>query len=535
VVDHTTCSLRSCLGLEARVRHEVLVDGMEVGLGLVRHLLFSVDGGNHVGVLGSNVVEDHLFESANLSGEELVEVSVDTTEENADLLGSGHRDELVLLEELSKLFSSVELLLSSSIKIRTELSEGSDLSVLGKLELERTGDLLHGLDLGSRSDTGDGETDINSGSYTLEEELSLEEDLTVSNGDNVGGNVSGHITSLGLNDGEGSKRTGTKVLVHLGGTLEETRMEVENITRVSLTTRRSSEEEGHLSVGNSLLGQIVVDDKGVHAVVSEEFSESASGVGGDELEGSSIGGCGSNNNGVLEGVLLSEGLHNVGNGGSLLSNSNVDAVKLLVLVTGVEGSFLVKDGINGDSGLTGLSISNDKLTLSSTDGHEGIDTLKSGLHGLSDGFSGDNSGGLELDSLSLGGINGTESIDGNTEGIDDSTEESMADRDIDNGSGSLDDITFLDFSIVSEHDDTDVISLQVKSHTLNSGVELNHLSGLNLGETEDTGNTISNGDNSSEFLKVVDLVDSGNLGLQDGDGITNGRLDGVLLGSSSNS
>jgi len=535
VVDRTTCSKCSSFGLEAGVRHEVLVDGMEVGFSLVGHLLLGVDSGDHVSVLGSHVVEEHHFEFADLSGEESIEVSVDTTEKNDNLLRGGHGDELVLLEELGELFSSVELLLSSGIKIGTELGEGSDFSVLGKLELERTSDLLHGLNLGGGSDTGDGETDVNSGSDTLEEELSLEEDLTVGNGDNVGGNVSGHITSLGLNDGEGSEGTGSEIFVHLGGTLKESRMEIEDITGVSFTTRGSSQKEGHLSVGNSLLGKIVIDDKGVHAVVSEEFSEGTSRVGGDELEGGGIGGSGGDNNGVLEGVLLSEGLHNVSDGGSLLSNSDVNAVKLLVLVSGVESSFLVKDGINGDSGLTGLSISNDKLTLSSTDGHEGIDTLKSGLHGLSDGFSGDNSGGLELNSLSLGGINGTESIDGNTEGIDDSTEESMTDRDIDNSSGSLDDISFLDFSIVSEHDDTDVISLQVKSHTLNSGVELNHLSGLNLGETEDTGNTISNGDNSSEFLKVVDLVDSGNLGLQDGDGITNRRLDGVLLGSSGNS
>ena len=135
--------------------------------------------------------------------------------------------------------------------------------------------------------------------------------------------------------------------------------------------------------------------------------------------------------------------------------------------------------------------------------YEGIDTLKAGLHGLSDGLSGDNSGGLELNSLSLGGLDGTKSINGNTKGVDDSSEESMTDWDIDNGSGSLDDISFLDFSIVTQDDDTDVISLQVKGHSLDTGVELNHLSGLDLGETEDTGNTISNGDNSSEFLQVV--------------------------------
>jgi hypothetical protein len=342
---------------------------MEVGVGLFGDGLLGMDSSDHASVLGSHVGEEHLFEFADLGGDEFIEVSVDTTEENADLLRDGHGDELVLLEELGELLSSVKLLLSSGIKIGTELSEGGDLTVLGKLELERTGNLLHGLNLGGGSDTGDGETDVNGGSDTLEEELGFEEDLTVSNGDNVGGTVSRHITGLGLNDGEGGKRTTTEVLVHLGGTLEETRMEIENITGVSLTTGGSSQKEGHLSVGDGLLGQIVIDDKGVHAVVSEELSESTSGVGGDELEGSGIGGSGGNNDGILECVLLSEGLHDVSNGGSLLSNSDIDAVKLLVLVTGVESSFLVKDSINSNGGLAGLSISNDKLTLSSTNGH----------------------------------------------------------------------------------------------------------------------------------------------------------------------
>jgi hypothetical protein len=81
-------------------------------------------------------------------------------------------------------------------------------------------------------------------------------------------------------------------------------MEIEDITGVSFTTRGSSQKERHLSVGNSLLGKIVIDDKGVHAVVSEEFSKGTSRVGGDELEGSGIGGSGGDDNGVLEGVLL---------------------------------------------------------------------------------------------------------------------------------------------------------------------------------------------------------------------------------------
>jgi len=39
------------------------------------------------------------------------------------------------------------------------------------------------------------------------------------------------------------------------------------------------------------------------------------------------------------------------------------------VVTSLEDSLLVKDGIDSDGGLASLSISNDKLTLTSANGH----------------------------------------------------------------------------------------------------------------------------------------------------------------------
>ena len=57
--------------------------------------------------------------------------------------------------------------------------------------------------------------------------------------------------------------------------------------------------------------------------------------------------------------------------------------------------------------------------------------------------------------------------------------------------------------IVTKDDNTDVVSLQVQSHTLDSGLELNHLSGLDLGQSKDSCNTISNGDNRSKFFQVI--------------------------------
>ena len=57
--------------------------------------------------------------------------------------------------------------------------------------------------------------------------------------------------------------------------------------------------------------------------------------------------------------------------------------------------------------------------------------------------------------------------------------------------------------IVTQDDNTDVVRLQVKGHTLDTGVELDHLTSLNLSETEDTGDTITDRDDRAEFLQVV--------------------------------
>ena len=321
-------------------------------------------------VLALEVFKEEFLELADLGGLDLVEEATDTSVEDANLLLSDHGNVLLLLEELGELLTSVEEMLGGSVEVGTELSEGSDFSVLGKLELERTGDLLHGLDLGSRTDTGHRETDVNGGADTLVEELSLQEDLTIGNGDHIGGNIGGHITSLGLNDGESSEGARAVGVVHLSSTLEKTRVEIEDITGVGLTTRRTSEEERHLSVGDGLLGEIVVDNEGVLAVVSEVLTDGAARVGSQELEGSSLGGGGGNDDGVLEGIVITEDLNDVGDGGSLLADGDVDAVESLgvVAVGVIEGRLLVDDGINGDGSLSSLSVTNDQLSLASTNG-----------------------------------------------------------------------------------------------------------------------------------------------------------------------
>jgi hypothetical protein len=66
--------------------------------------------------------------------------------------------------------------------------------------------------------------------------------------------------------------------------------------------------------------------------------------------------------------VVSQGLHNVCNSGSLLTDGNVNAVELSGFFSSwvVEGSFLVNDGINGDGSLSSLSVTNDQFSLTSS-------------------------------------------------------------------------------------------------------------------------------------------------------------------------
>ena len=54
------------------------------------------------------------------------------------------------------------------------------------------------------------------------------------------------------------------------------------------------------------------------------------------------------------------------------------------------------------------------------------------------------------------------SIEGVSEGVDGAAKESGSDWHVDDGTGSLDGVSLLDQTIVSENDDTDIVSLQVQ-------------------------------------------------------------------------
>jgi hypothetical protein len=163
------------------------------------------------------------------------------------------------------------------------------------------------------------------------------------------------------------------------------------------------------------------------------LTHGGTGEGSDVLKRSGLGSGGGDNDGVLHGVVLLKSLDKLGDGGSLLTDGDVDAVKLLGLVLAVVPPLLVEHGVEGDGSLTSLTVTNDQLTLTTADRNHGVDGLETSLYGLVDGVTGKNTGGLLLGTTLLGGVDGTLAIDGVSEGVNDATKELHADGDVNLG------------------------------------------------------------------------------------------------------
>lgn len=128
----------------------------------------------------------------------------------------------------------------------------------------------------------------------------------------------------------------------------------------------------YLTVGNGLFGQIIIDDQSMFAVVTEEFSHSTARIWSQVLQRSSIGSRGGDDDGVADGTGICQPLYDLSDSGSLLSDGDVDAVKLLLFVGSIVEPLLVNNGVDGQGSLASLSVTDDQLTLTTTDGYERI-------------------------------------------------------------------------------------------------------------------------------------------------------------------
>src|SRR5206468_12223367 len=101
---------------------------------------------------------------------------------------------------------------------------------------------------------------------TLIKKIGLEINLSVCDRNHVGRNVSRNVACLRLNNRKRRERTAAKLFCDAGTSLKQSRVQIKYIARVSFASRRSSQDERNLAIGDGVFGQIIVNKQRVHSV-----------------------------------------------------------------------------------------------------------------------------------------------------------------------------------------------------------------------------------------------------------------------------
>src|SRR5207245_4177321 len=110
------------------------------------------------------------------------------------------------------------------------------------------------------------------------EQVGLQIDLTVGDGDDVGGNVRRDIAGLRLDYGQRGQRAPAFLVVQLRRAFQEAGMEIENVAWVCFAAGRAAEQQGDFAICLGVFRQVIVDTERVLLVVQKVFTHGAAAV-----------------------------------------------------------------------------------------------------------------------------------------------------------------------------------------------------------------------------------------------------------------
>ena len=244
--------------------------------------------------------------------------------DDGDLVLDRQRRALALVERLHEPLAAGQRALGLGIEVGAELGEGLEVAVLRQLDLQLAGHLAHRRDLRVAAHARHRDADVDGRAHAGVEEAGLEEDLPVGDRDDVGRDVGRHVAGLRLDDRQRRQRAAAEVVVELDRALEQARVQVEDVAGVGLAPGRAAQQQRHLAVGVRVLGEVVVDDQRVPAVVEEVLGHRAAGVRRHVLDRRGLVGRRGDDDRVVERVGVLEDPRDADHGRHALADRHVD-------------------------------------------------------------------------------------------------------------------------------------------------------------------------------------------------------------------
>ena len=279
-------------------------------------------------------------------------------------------------------------------------------------------------------------------------------------------------------------------------------MQIEDVAGVCLTARASAEEQREGTVGNRVFREIVIDNQHVFSLMHEILCQRGCGVRRDILHRCRVCRGGNHDGRIAHGVMFLQGIHETGNGRSLLADRHIDADAAL--------SLLIQDRVKCDRGFSGLTVADDQLTLAAADRKHRIDGENAGLQGHTDGFSVHNAGGRFLDRAVIARLNRIASVDRCAERIDHAPDIILADGNAGALAGCRHTGTLTDRALLIEEDGADAVIGNVLDHAADAVFEDDDLAVLRVIQSADPDDAVSGRLHEADFtflrsqLKICD-------------------------------
>ena len=229
--------------------------------------------------------------------------------------------------------------------------------------------------------------DIDRRPLTLVEQIGFQKDLSVRDRDDVGRDVCRNVAGLRFDDGQRRERAVAILLADPRRAFEQPAVQVKHIAGICLATRRPLQHQRYLPVGHRVLGQVVVNNQRVHAVIHEPLAHRCASEGREILVGGGLRGRRRHDDRVGHRAGCFENGDEPRDGRLLLADRDVDAVQRpVVLVAGRLGRFveprLADDGVNADRCLAGRTVADDQFALAAANRNHRINRHDPRLHRL---------------------------------------------------------------------------------------------------------------------------------------------------------
>src|SRR5690606_27569196 len=103
----------------------------------------------------------------------------------------------------------------------------------------------------------------------------------------------------------------------------------------------------------------------------------------------------------------------------------------------------------------GLAVADDEFALATADRDQSVDGLEAGRHRFVNRLARQNARSLDVDAATFGVNDRALAVDRVAETVDHAAEEARTNRGVHDGAGTLDDVAFLDGTVIAEDHDAD--------------------------------------------------------------------------------